>query len=89
MDTGAVTRKGEAVLGNEAVLTGGEDGGEAENLLEPILEMKREFLVFQCVSGHRVRNAGVLIGKFLSFSGLFRRLCVFILREKVFPAGAL
>ena len=89
MDTSAIAGKGEPALGDEPVAHGREDGGKAENLLEPFFKMEREFRVFQGVGGHGVRNAGVLIGEFFAFAGFFRRLCVFVLWEKVFPAGAL
>ena len=51
--------------------------------------MKREVSMFQSISGQCVGNAGMLIWKLLSFAGLFRRLGVLILREKVLPAGFL
>ncbi len=89
MDTGAIAGKCEPALRDESVVHGRKEGGEAENLLEPFFKMEREFVVFQCIGGHGVRNAGVFIGKFLSFAGFFRGLCVFILWEEVFPAGAL
>ena len=89
MDAGAVTGKGKAALGDEAVFHGGQDGGKAEKALEPLLEMEREFFVAQCVGGHLVRNTGMLIGQFFPFSGFFRGFSVPVLWEKVFPAGAL
>ena len=46
MDTGAIARKGEAITRDEPVLEGGEDCGEAENLLEPFLIMEREIRMF-------------------------------------------
>ena len=35
MDAGAVTGKRKAILGDEAVCEGREDGGKAEKVLEP------------------------------------------------------
>ena len=45
MDTGAVTGKGQAVFWDEPILEGREDCGKAEELLEPVLIMEREFLM--------------------------------------------
>lgn len=89
MDAGAVTGKGESDLRDEPGLKGWEDGGKTKNLLEPFLIIEGEFCVFQGVGGHFIRDAGMLIRKLLSFAGLFRRLTIFILWEKVFPAGPL
>ena len=89
MDTSAVAGKSEAVRRDESVIQGGQDGGEAEELLEPFLIMEGEGIMFQGVSGQGVSNAGMLIRKLLSFAGLFRRLRVLILWEKILPAGFL
>lgn len=48
--------------------------------------MKREVLMEEGVSGHSVRNTGMLIGKLVSFAGFFRRFRILIFREEVFPA---
>ena len=77
MDAGAVAGK------REPVFKGGENGGKAENPLESFLKTEREFWVVQGVRGQLVCNAGMLVGKFLSYARLFRRLSIFILREKV------
>lgn len=45
-----------------------KDRGEAENQLEPFFIMEGELLMLQCVRGHGVRNAGMLIWKFLPFA---------------------
>ena len=89
MDAGAVAGKRDAVLGDKPVLKGGEEGGKAEDLLEPFLIMEGEFRVIQGVSRQLIRDAGMLIGKLLPFAGLFGRLSIFIFREKVLPAGPL
>ena len=89
MDTGAIAGKGEAIMRDKPIFQGRKNGGKAENLLEPFLKMEREFRVVQSVSSQFVRNTGMFIWKFLSFAGLIRRLCVFILWEKIFPAGLL
>ena len=89
MDAGAVAGKGEAIFGYESVLKGWKDGGKTENLLEPFLIMEGESSVVQGVSGHLIRDAGMLIGKLLPSAGFFGRLSIFILREKVFPVGLL
>ena len=46
MDAGAVAGKDEAVRRDGPVCEGREDGGKAENLLEPFLIMEREICVF-------------------------------------------
>jgi len=89
MDAGTVTGKGESVFRDEPVPKGREDGGKSENLLEPFLIMEREFRVVQGISGNLIRDAGMLIGKFLSLAGFFRRLSIFVFWEKVLPAGLL
>lgn len=89
MDAGAVAGKGEAVFWDEPVLKGRENGGKAENLLEPFFIMEGEFRVFQGVRGHLICDAGMLIGKFLSFAGFYRRLSIFIFWKKVLPASLL
>lgn len=71
MDTGTIAGKGKAVCGDEPVPEGREDSGEAEELLEPFFIMEGEFLMFQGVSSHSVRNAGMLVGKFLPFAGFY------------------
>ncbi len=88
MDAGAVTGKRKAILGDEAVCEGREDGGKAEKVLEPFLIMEREILMFQGVSSQPVRNAGMPVGKLFPFAGLFRRLSIFMFGEKIFPAAA-
>jgi hypothetical protein len=40
--------------------------------------MKGKFRVVQGVGGHLIRDAGMLIGKFLSLAGFSRRLSIFI-----------
>ena len=89
MDAGAITGKGDAVLGDKPVLKGGQDGGEAEDLLEPYFIVEGELRMVQGVSSHLIRYAGMLIGKLLPFAGLIGRLSVFIFWEKVLPAGPL
>lgn len=89
MDAGTVSGKGDAVLRDESVLKGWEDGGKAKNLLEPFLIMKGELSVLQGVRAHLIRNAGMLIGKLLPSAGFFERLSVSILREKILSAGSL
>ena len=58
-------------------------------MLEPFLIMEGEEILFQSIIGQNVRSTGMTVGKLLSFAGLFGKLCVFIFREKVFPAGFL
>ena len=89
MDAGAVAGKGEAVFRDEPILKGWEDGSKAENLLEPFLIMEGKFSVFQGIGSHLIRDAGMLVGKLFPFAGLFGRFSVFVLREKVLPAGHL
>lgn len=89
MDAGAVAGKGESVPRDESVLKGGEDGGKTKNLLEPFFIMEGELRVPQGVVSYLIRDAGMLIGKLFPFAGLFGRLTIFILWEKVFPAGLL
>lgn len=47
MDTGAVTREGDAIRRNEAVPEGREQCSKAEEALEPILIMKGEVMMSQ------------------------------------------
>lgn len=89
MDTGAIAREGDTICRDKSVFQRRKDRGEAENLLEPFFIMEGEFLMPQCVRGHGVRNAGMLIWKFLAFAGFFRRFAVLVFRKKVFPAGFL
>ncbi len=89
MDAGAVAGKCDAVLWDKPVLKGGEEGGKAEDLLEPFLIMEGEFRVVQGVSRQLIRDAGMLIGKLFPFAGLFGRLSIFIFGKKVLPAGPL
>lgn len=89
MDAGAVAGKRDAVLRDKPVLKEGQDGGEAEDLLEPFFIMEGELRMVQGVSSHLIRDAGMLIGKFLPFSGLFGGLSIFIPGKKVIPAGPL
>ena len=89
MDTGAVTGEGNAVGREQAVPEGREDGGKAEKLLETLFIMEREALMGEGISSQLLCNAGVFIGKLLSFTGFFGRLGVLILWEKILPAGFL
>jgi len=89
MDTGSVAGKGEAVWRDEPVPEGREDGGEAENLLEPFFIMEWERLMGEGISGQRIRDPRMLIRKLLSFAGYFGKLFVLVRREKILPAGFL
>ena len=89
MNTGAAAGKGESVLRNESVLKGWKDGGKAENLLESFLIMEGEFKVVKGIGSHLIRDAGMPVGKRLPSAGPDGRFSIFILREKVFPAGLL
>lgn len=89
MDTDAIAGKRKACLRDGAVFQGGQDGGKAEGLLEPVHKMERGFRVFQGISGQLVHNAGMLIGALLPFAGLFRKLSILIFRERFLPASPL
>ena len=89
MDAGAVAGEGDAVLRNQPVAQGREDGGEPENLLEPFFIMEGELLVCQCIIRNGIGDSGMFVGKFLSFAGFIRGFRVFILWEKILPAGFL
>ncbi len=82
MDAGAVAGKRDAVLGDKPVLKGGEEGGKAEDLLEPFLIMEGEFRVVQGISRQLIRDAGMLIGKLFPFAGLFWKAFHFYLLGK-------
>ena len=69
MDAGAVAGKCDAVLWDKPVLKGGEEGGKAEDLLEPFLIMEGEFRVVQGVSRQLIRDAGMLIEELFPFPG--------------------
>jgi hypothetical protein len=51
--------------------------------------MEREALMRECISSQLPCNAGVFIGKLLSFAGLIGRFGVLILWEKILSAGFL
>ena len=87
MDTGAVAGEGNAVRRDKAVPEGREDGGKAEKLLETLFIMERKALMGDSISSRLLCNAGVFIGKFLSFAGFFGRSGVLILWEKILSAG--
>lgn len=69
MDAGSVAGKCKADFRYEPVPEGWEDGGKVENLLEPFTVMKGEISVSQGVSGHLIRDAGMLTGKLLPLLG--------------------
>ena len=73
MDTGAIAGESDAVPWNEPVPQGRDEGGKAEKLLEPFFIMEGEFFLCQGIIGHEVRNPGMLIGEFFSFSRLLGR----------------
>lgn len=89
MDTGAVAGEGNAVRREKSVLEGRYECGKPEKLLETFFIMEREAFMREGISGQFLCNAGMLIGKLLSFAGFLGRFGILILWEKILPAGFL
>lgn len=89
MDTGAVAGEGNTIRREKAVPEGRDESGKAEKHLETFFIMEREVFMGEGISRHLFCNAGVFIGKLLSFAGFFGRSGVLIFREKILPAGFL
>lgn len=83
MDAGAVAGNGNAVCGDEAVFKGRDEDGKPEDLLKPFFIMERKNRMLQRVNSEFVCNAGMPVGKFLSFSGFFGWFGVLIFWKKV------
>lgn len=89
VDAGTVAGEGKPIFRDEPIPQGGDEGSETEYLLEAFFIMEGELIVGEGISNHRVRDPGMLIGEFLSFSGFPGKVSVFILWEKILPAGFL
>ena len=89
MDTGAIAGECDAILRDESILPGRDEGGQPEDPLEPFFIMEREIFMCQGMISHEVSDPVMFIGKLFSFAGLFGRLGVFIFWKEVFPAGFL
>lgn len=89
MDAGAVAGKGEPIRRNETVAKGRKQSGKAEDVLKTFFKMEGEIFPGESVSGQGVGNAGMGIGKLLTFARGLGRLCVLVLREEVRSAGFL
>jgi len=89
MNAGSITGKGDAAMGDEAILERRDERGEAKDLLEPFFIMEGEAFMCQGIIGHGVRNPSMFIRKLFSFSGLFGRPFVPVHGKEFLPAGPL
>lgn len=89
MDAGPATGKSDAVGWDNAALYRRRHGCGAENLMEKLFIIKREFILGNSGISYNFCNAGMAVGQLFSFSRLICRLPVLIGRKKVFSAGFL